>query len=57
MKTLIINGNKLLDWIAEHPQVWEDMIRHFNPEGKDYEKIEVTPSEFFTIDGSGEWNC
>lgn len=44
-------------WISDHPQVWKDMIAHFNPEGKDYEKVEVTPSEFFAIDGSGEWNC
>lgn len=49
MKTLIINGNRLLEWLAEHPQVWEDMLRHFNPEGKDYERVEVTPSEFFPI--------
>lgn len=47
MKTLIIKGNDLLDWIAYHEQVWEDMVRYFNPEGKDYEKIIIVPAEFY----------
>jgi len=50
MKTLIINGNELLNWIAEHPQVWEDMLRYFNPEEKDYTRVMVTPSEYHPIE-------
>ena len=50
MKTLIIDGNELLDWIAEHPQVWEDMIRYFKPEEKDYDRIMVTSSQYYPIE-------
>lgn len=50
MKTLIIDGNALLDWIADHDQVWEDMLMHFNPKELNYDRVMVTPSEHYPIE-------
>lgn len=50
MKTLIIDGNALLDWIADHDQVWEDMLRHFNPKELNYDRVMVTSSEYCPIE-------
>ena len=50
MKTLIIDGNELLNWLSEHEQVWEDMLNYFKSKEEDYTRIMVTSSQYYPIE-------